>query len=587
MPVSKRRPAFKRKITNNTPLPEEPNIVTNTTNSKPKPISNSKGKRKKAKVKPKTTAKTPKSMPPEVEIHGKTGRRRVRLSKAGHVLVNALAGTGKTFTIVEAVNRIMSGPTPGIVGSPEQDLIWAELSRGNRPASVVVLAFNRSIKKEIQKKLPPGATAYTCHGYGHQQLAKAGVNVRNVDNRKTSFIMADLYGCGDVFEFWRENRGYAPVVGNLVSLFKLNLIDTDMDDAAFIKEVWRIADYYGIEVPEKYVDCVATDVFNVLEQSVKRTDIIDYDDMVWLPLALGLAPKKVDMMFVDERQDLNKAQQQMVYNAANRIVMVGDVNQAVYGFAGADADACDNMQRRLEANALGCKVFPLTYTHRCAKAIVAEAQKYVPEIKALPDAEEGIVRYCQESDIKDGKEQFQSGDMVVCRINAPLVSYCLKMISNGVKAKIQGKQIGEDLIGLIKQLKAKTCATLMEAVDDYRIKQTEKLSSQRNSENAIINLNDRCDSIICFAQRHDTIKEVKEAIEEIFSESDDKDVVLLSSIHKAKGLESYRVWFLYPEICPHPMARQPWQKRQEINLRYVGATRAGYELIYVQQEPKG
>jgi len=587
-PTSK-RPAFMRKhnITSkrNNSLPENNNNSNNTTNSN---VTDTVSSIIKAKPKKKRRVKLEKpkpdvhNMPPEQEISEHTTlQRRVKLSKAGHVIVNALAGTGKTFTIVEGINRILGNPTPNVVGSPEQIAIWDELAKGNRPTSIVVLAFNRSIKAEIQKKLPPGAVAYTCHGYGHQLLAKAGVAAHRVDNRKTSFIMADLYGCGDVFEFWRENRGYAPVVSKLVSLFKLNLVDTQVTDEEFKSKVWEIADYYSIEVPDAYADCVSVDVYNVLQQSVRRTDVIDYDDMVWMPTAMKLAPKKADQLFVDERQDLNKAQQELVYNAANRIIMVGDVNQAVYGFAGADANACENMERRLKANALGCKIFPLTYSYRCSKAVVEHAKRYVPSFKALPDAPVGIVRECDEQDVADGVERFESGDMVICRINAPLVGYCLRMISDGVKARIQGKRIGEDLIALIKQLKAKTCVTLIEAVDRYRIRQTEKLSNQRNSESAIIDLNDTCDSIICFAQRYHTVKAIIDVIEEIFTESDADDFVLLSSIHKAKGLEADRVWFLYPELCPHPKAKELWQCQQEQNLRYVGITRAANELVYV------
>ena len=61
------------------------------------------------------------------------------------------------------------------------------------------------------------------------------------------------------------------------------------------------------------------------------------------------------------------------------------------------------------------------------------------------------------------------------------------------------------------------------------------------------------------------------------------DGVLLSSIHKAKGLEADRVFLIEPEGAPvpHPMAKQDWEIEQEWNLRYVAITRAKKELIYV------
>ena len=54
--------------------------------------------------------------------------------------------------------------------------------------------------------------------------------------------------------------------------------------------------------------------------------------------------------------------------------------------------------------------------------------------------------------------------------------------------------------------------------------------------------------------------------------------IVLSSIHKAKGLEAPRVGILSAHLLPHPMARQEWSYQQEVNLAYVAITRARREL---------
>jgi superfamily I DNA/RNA helicase len=56
---------------------------------------------------------------------------------------------------------------------------------------------------------------------------------------------------------------------------------------------------------------------------------------------------------------------------------------------------------------------------------------------------------------------------------------------------------------------------------------------------------------------------------------------MLSTIHKAKGLENNRIFFLIPELIPSKFATMDWQYEQEENLRYVAITRAKRELIYV------
>ncbi len=59
-------------------------------------------------------------------------------------------------------------------------------------------------------------------------------------------------------------------------------------------------------------------------------------------------------------------------------------------------------------------------------------------------------------------------------------------------------------------------------------------------------------------------------------------MLVLSSIHKAKGREWERVfWLDRAGTCPSKWARQAWQQEQERNLMYVCATRAKEQLIEV------
>jgi DNA helicase-2/ATP-dependent DNA helicase PcrA len=57
--------------------------------------------------------------------------------------------------------------------------------------------------------------------------------------------------------------------------------------------------------------------------------------------------------------------------------------------------------------------------------------------------------------------------------------------------------------------------------------------------------------------------------------------VLLSSIHKAKGQEWPRVYWM--QTMPRFIQPQEWQQQQEMNLKYVAATRAMHELVLVQE----
>ena len=58
------------------------------------------------------------------------------------------------------------------------------------------------------------------------------------------------------------------------------------------------------------------------------------------------------------------------------------------------------------------------------------------------------------------------------------------------------------------------------------------------------------------------------------------DTLLLSTIHKSKGLEWPSVFILDPYLIGQ-YAKQEWEQEAERNLLYVGITRAKHSLLYV------
>jgi hypothetical protein len=99
----------------------------------------------------------------------------------------------------------------------------------------------------------------------------------------------------------------------------------------------------------------------------------------------------------------------------SRLVAVGDVNQAIYGFRGADVYAIENIQTKFDAIRM-----PLTTTFRNPLAVVRLVNETFPNIplNAMNGAQEGEVLDVH-YDVACGL--MQSGDLVLCRMNAPLV----------------------------------------------------------------------------------------------------------------------------------------------------------------------
>jgi ATP-dependent exoDNAse (exonuclease V) beta subunit len=72
-------------------------------------------------------------------------------------------------------------------------------------------------------------------------------------------------------------------------------------------------------------------------------------------------------------------------------------------------------------------------------------------------------------------------------------------------------------------------------------------------------------------------------IDAIFSENN-QDGVCLSTIHKAKGLESDNVYILCPSLMPSKYAKKDWEKQAEENLIYVAFTRAKKTLNFISED---
>ena len=281
-------------------------------------------------------------------------------------------------------------------------------------------------------------------------------------------------------------------------------------------------------------------------------------------------------MFCDESQDFSQAQQMVIKKSLSRmgrLITVGDENQGIYGFAGADADSYEKLSE-LNGNSIR---LPLSVCYRCSRSVVAEAQTIVPEITAAPDAEMGIVREgCM-------REDLMFGDWVLCRNLKPLIQTYLWLMKNKIKSKIKGKDIGEGIIAMINKTGARTLSGMWNGLEFGKDRLFEKLKKRgvrHPLQHPKMELyNQRLDVIECLMGEVGTVNDLRELISSIFA--DNIQGIMLSTIHKAKGLENDRIFFICPELIPSKYATTDWMFEQERHLFYVAVTRARKDLIYV------
>jgi superfamily I DNA/RNA helicase len=83
---------------------------------------------------------------------------------------------------------------------------------------------------------------------------------------------------------------------------------------------------------------------------------------------------------------------------------------------------------------------------------------------------------------------------------------------------------------------------------------------------------DNCDSLYC----------VNNTLYNLFSDDNNTNAYVFSTVHKAKGLESEVVYILNPELFPLRRKNQSaWELEQELNIKYVAYTRSKNKLIEV------
>lgn len=521
-----------------------------------------------------------------------------------HVIVKARAGSGKTWTLTEGLKLAYRMATPGLKPSPQQRAVWESLELTGVPRFSAMCAFNTSIAAELSRRLPQvkGCQARTLHGLGNYAVRKAFNLTKEPNDHRVDEIIAELKGESDLKKLRKESPILVKATKELVGLCKQNLVGHPVCDN-WDEALDKLVRYYDVEIggTDELRDQIFELVPRVLERckDVARDGYIDFNDMIWLPVVLRLSVFQNDVLLVDEAQDLNRCQQAFAKMAGKRLILCGDPTQAIYGFAGADAESMRRLEVELSATERGCVLLPLTVTRRCGKAIVREAQRYVPDLEAHESNPEGEVLRAkftvQRRRTPSGQYEFfeppvaetylpmvQDGDMILCRANAPLVKELFRFLKMGRKAYIQGKKVGEALIALLDKLEATMVPELITKLDDWCATEIAKEQAQRNpSESRIELIQDKHDCLMAFTTEAVSVEGVKAKLMAVFTDDPKVQGIRLSSIHKAKGLEAHRVFYIQGFGRPDDKL-SPWEVEQEQNLRYVAITRAINTLVYVQ-----
>lgn len=266
--------------------------------------------------------------------------------------------------------------------------------------------------------------------------------------------------------------------------------------------------------------------------------------------------------------DLNVAD---VHNyAANGIL----VHNCVYGFRGAVIGGMEMMKRELNAIEL-----TLTETFRCPRNVVALAREIVPDYRAHESNALGIVDSARAADLVG---LVGPGNAILSRTNAPLAVLCMNLLRQGKAAKIEGKDVGQMLINTVKRLKARSVPHFIERLQAWAERRIARIPADESKRAARISeVEDTVATLVSVADGAKNVSDITARIANMFEDEAGKTrCVILSSVHKAKGLEWPHVYTLEWTF----KMEDPTEDTEEANIRYVAITRAKEHLTLVRDD---
>ena len=486
-------------------------------------------------------------------------------SGVGNMVITAAAGSAKTTTIENCLRFI-----------PEDK-------------RKLFLAFNVSTVEKLKSEIVDanGVRIMTFHGLGNRILRENEVEFDVDDFKYVRYVKNHIEELTEFKECRSLGMKVISYLTNIVSLIDYSRYYLAMR----VRDIQKVAEIYGI-VPER-------DEFEVVRKVLiwgkNNTKLIDHTDMIWLPNVLNMTTKRYlfDFIFIDEAQDTTLAHQALVdkcFKRGCRFVAVGDPRQQINVWCGATEQSIQNYLSRPDTKH---KQLPISY--RCPRKVIEMAKKFAPEITERPDAIDGIVR--QDVSPNDARP----GDLVLCRIMSKLIEQYMSYIRNNKKAFLKGSDgVKDTYLSLINSVEAEKidplCITKNGLIPklyelyfdrlDTIMKSLEIGEAEAMYHYELLNLYDNIEAIKVMSEGLTTVDELRDKVKVIFN-GDDQDAIILSTVHKAKGLEADNVFILCPSLLPSRLAQKDWEIQAEKNLVYVAITRAKKTLNFIHEDEKG
>lgn len=280
----------------------------------------------------------------------------------GPMLVLAGAGSGKTRVLTMKVAYLLE-------------------QRDISPKNILAITFTNKAAKEMKERIfgLVGRMAYqiqisTFHSFG-LKLVKENYELLGLDSNFTILDASDSETV--IKKIIKElgidsNKYNYRAIKNVISSNKNEIVSPE----EYKKFVYNDFDEVALKVYEEY------------ERELSRSNAVDFDDLLILPLKLFNEHREVlekyqeeyKYVFIDEYQDTNKPQyllSKLISNKHKNITVVGDNDQAIFTWRGADYKNILNFEKDYK----DAKVVILDENYRSTKTILKAANNVIKNNK--------------------------------------------------------------------------------------------------------------------------------------------------------------------------------------------------------------
>ncbi|MBN2105393.1 UvrD-helicase domain-containing protein [bacterium] len=280
---------------------------------------------------------------------------------AGPALILAGPGTGKTRVLTRRIAHLI------------QD-------RQVHPENILAVTFTNKAAEEMRGRLKnllsekkvSALTISTFHAFGYNLLKTYSRQF----GRRENFGIIDIEDKNDILKNIVNDHSDIPECAAAITDQKQNL-------------------YNGKLSAPDIGQC-----FEMYETFLKRSNLFDLDDLISKPVLLfrehpeilNQYQKKYTWILVDEYQDINRAQyaliQQLAPGSGANLFVIGDPNQAIYGFRGANAEYI----RKFKTDYPDTMIYLLNTSYRCSAPILNASSNILnsqPDV-SLKSLNEGV-----------------------------------------------------------------------------------------------------------------------------------------------------------------------------------------------------